>query len=336
MTREARFLSASRKKEISYAHLLYGLAPLFFLLLFLKNAEIATSSVKAGLSLCAERLIPSLFPFLVLSELIASSDLVLRLFKKPTFPLQKLLRLSPAGCTALLLGMLCGFPSGTKYASEAYENGRLSQKELERVLPLSNLPSPAFLINAVGISLFQSRRIGVLLYGCTLASALLTGLILLRCAKKEEDASVLEAPLLRRSSKSSVAQFTDAVASAAKGMTLICAYVVFFSAVSGALNAMLQVLHLPTFLQGLSFCILELSGGVSHAASLEDLRVALPLCAYGAGWSGMSVHCQLLALCQGKRLSACSYLTAKLLQGLLCAAFCIASLQILSLSFFLP
>lgn len=336
MTREEGFLTASRKKEISYARLLYGTAPLFFLLLFLKNAEIATSSVKAGLSLCTERLIPSLFPFLVLSELIASSDLLQRLFKKPTYPLQKLLSLSPAGCTAMLLGMLCGFPSGTKYAFEAYENGRLSQKELERVLPLSNLPSPAFLINAVGISLFQSCRIGWLLYGCALASAFLTGMILLRYAKKEEDAPIREAPLLCRSSKNAVARFTDAVASAAKGMTLICAYVVFFSAISGALNAVLQALHLPQILQTFSFCILELSGGVSRAASLEELRVALPLCAYCAGWSGLSVHFQLLALCGSKPISARGYLAAKLLQGLLCAAFCMVLLHILPLSLFSP
>jgi hypothetical protein len=46
-----------------------------------------------------------------------------------------------------------------------------------------------------------------------------------------------------------------------------------------------------------------------------------------AGWSGISVHCQIIALCGGRGLSFKPYLLAKGLQGVLCAVVMAALLR---------
>jgi hypothetical protein len=98
--------------------------------------------------------------------------------------------------------------------------------------------------------------------------------------------------------------------------------VVFFSALAGALGGIFQALHTPPILQALTLGLLELSGGVSQIAALFEPHVALPLCAFAAGWSGISVHCQVLSVCEGRSFSFRNYFLAKLLQGLLCALIC--------------
>lgn len=52
--------------------LCFGFFALFCLLLILRNPDTAIEYMTSGLRLCARTVIPSLFPFLVLSELIVS------------------------------------------------------------------------------------------------------------------------------------------------------------------------------------------------------------------------------------------------------------------------
>lgn len=320
MTTSPTFVRPKKKKAVpSFGQLSFGLFSLFCLLLLLKNSEIAIDSMRRGLKLCATTLIPSLFPFMVLSELMVSGGIDRILPRWMTIPLQKLFHLPPAGCCAVLLGLLCGFPIGARCAINAYESGRLTREEAQHVLLFSNNPSSAFLINAVGISLFGSRAFGVALYGVVIAVALLAGIFFARMRKKEEEAPLTEPPLSPNPPLRGAKLFTHAITSATGGILLVCAYVVFFSSLCGALSLILNSFHLPTFFQASIFGILELTNGVSQAASLSDRLLAAMLCAFAAGWSGLSVHCQVLSVCDGKGLSFRNYFLAKLLQGLLCA-----------------
>ena len=297
----------------------FGLFSLFCLLLILRNAELAISYVNAGLMLCARAVVPSLFPFMVLSELIVAGGTESKWIKILTKPLEKLLGLPSSGCSAALLGMLCGFPVGAKCAVLAYESGSLTREEARHVLLFSNNPSSAFLISTVGISLWENRNFGVLLYTITLSVALITGTFYRFLQKKEETPTFWKSPLTPPAPLSGARLFTNSIASATVSILLVCAYVVFFSVLTGTLGLCLSILGAPGELCTLLSCLLELSGGVSKAATLSNAPLAALLCAFAAGWSGLSVHCQILSVCDGKGLVSRSYFLAKLIQGILCA-----------------
>ena len=102
-------------------------------------------------------------------------------------------------------------------------------------------------------------------------------------------------------------------------MLTVCAYVIFFSALTGALGCAVSSMGNVgetgyTLLSGL----LEMTGGISLASTLPGRRWGLILTAVFAGWSGISVHCQIMTLCGGRGLSFKPYLLAKGAQGLLC------------------
>ncbi len=301
---------------------LFGLFALFCLLLILRNSELAIEYMTRGLRLCAVTVIPSLFPFMVLSELIVSSGVGERLLR-PLLPLlRRLFGLPNAGCCALVLGLVCGFPVGARCAVRAYERGALTKQETERVLLASGTPSSAFLITAVGESLWGNRRFGLVLYGVILFSAVLIGILSKRLQKK----SPSKEPIATFASASAptvkgAKLFTEAIASSAFSMLLICAYVIFFSTLVGTLGIVLSLFSLPNEWIATLFCIFELSGGVSQASTLGNTQLAALLSAFAAGWSGLSVHCQAISLCNGKGLSFRAYFLAKLAQGALAALF---------------
>ena len=83
----------------------------FSLALMLRRADIAAGCMREGLALCARAVVPSLFPFMVLSELLVATGAGEWLTAPFSRPLEKLLGLSRAGCCAVVLGLLCGYRS---------------------------------------------------------------------------------------------------------------------------------------------------------------------------------------------------------------------------------
>ena len=110
--------------------------------------------------------------------------------------------------------------------------------------------------------------------------------------------------------------FTSAVSSAANAMLTICAYVVFFSALTGALGSMIaENVHISETVSAWLSGFLELTSGTQTASKLSSSKQALVLSAVFAGWSGLSVHCQVLSLCGGRGLSFKPYFLAKAAQA---------------------
>lgn len=310
--------ATSRRVEWTPGQLCFGFFAIFCLFLILRNPDTAIEYMSAGLRLCARTVIPSLFPFMVLSELIVSGGISKLLLRPVSAPLCRLFRLPPDGCCAALLGMLCGFPVGAKSAMSAYDRGSLTREEAERVLCFSNNPSSAFLINAVGVSLHGNRRFGSALLATVLSCAVLTGILLAHLPGTRTPGSTASDPSHRPSPRSGAAFFTDAIRSSVTGMLTVCAYVIFFSALCGTLTLLTDACHLPAFAKAAVFCLFELSGGSGAAASLIPQIASALLTAFAVGWSGISVHCQVLSVCDGRGLRFRRYFLAKLLQGGLC------------------
>ena len=303
-------------EKLTPGQVCFGLFCIFSLLLILRNADIAISYMSRGLALCAKTVIPSLFPFMVISELIVSSGLGSRLLLPLSLTLQKLFRISPDGCCAVLLGMLCGFPVGARCAILSYGQGKITREEAERILCFSNNPSSAFIITAVGGSLWGNRKFGIALYLAVLIAALLTGIVIARFpqkasrAKKEIPIEPITAP-----APSSAKLFCNAIRSATASILLVCSYVLFFSALVGTFHYIPGVQTLPASAKAFLFCLFELSSGVSQATALGSPMQSALLCAFACGWSGISVHCQVLSVCDAEKLSLRPYVISKLLQA---------------------
>lgn len=330
MTAKQQFTDAScgtPRRPLSAGTLAFCLMSALTFFLLVLCAEEAIMAMREALSLCARTVIPSLFPFMVASELIVRSGVATSVGRFCAPVTQRIFGIGGEGSPALLLGMLCGFPVGAKSAAGLYQMGKISRGELCRLLCIGNQPSSAFVISAVGISLFGSRRFGMLLYGTTLASGLLVGLIchfwmptdLTLCPNAKKT---------KRKNALSVLEFTDAITGAAHGMLSVCAFVCFFATLVGCLSAIPAMERAPDWLRTLTFGFFELTGGVSRAAACRQASVATYLAALCIGWSGLSVHFQVMCLCDRCEISFRPYFVAKAAQGILNVLLVAVSIRI--------
>ncbi|MBO5701250.1 MAG: hypothetical protein J6S71_02310 [Clostridia bacterium] len=263
--------------------------------------------------LCAETLIPALFPYMVISEMLVRSGAVSVISPIIGKVTEKLFGISGAGGTAIILGILCGFPIGAKTAAELYGKGVISKEEAERLMGICNLPSPPFIIFAVGEKLFGSRVVGLFLYLNVLAVTMIIGMLGRKscqpCARIENSRSE---PIF--------SVFTESVASAAGAVIKVCAYVAFFSAVIGGLTPFFENSS-PT-LKATVFSFFELTSGAAACSTLAERGRGLIIASAAAGWSGLSVFCQIFSISRTKSgsISMRYYLTSKIVSSAVCAA----------------
>ena len=273
--------------------------------------EVSAQAARDAMLLCAQTLIPSLFPFFVLSSLLiacGASELLSALLSPLMRPL---FGLSGTGAAALALGLCGGYPVGARTAAELVENGALSQEEGERLLAFCNNAGPGFLLGVCGAGVFSSSRAGAALYLIHVAAALCAGLLTCR--------ALPPVPHGTYPHKSAKAQhlstaFPAAVQNALTGCLNVSAFVVFFTVLARLLLHFLPEAFASSLPCALLLGFLVLTSGV---VSLPCSRAGFLACAALLGWGGMSVHCQTLSVLAATPLSARYYLKGKVLQALL-------------------
>lgn len=285
--------------------------------------EVSAQAARDAMLLCAQTLIPSLFPFFVLSSLLiacGASELLSALLSPLMRPL---FGLSGAGAAALALGLCGGYPVGARTAAELVENGVLPREEGERLLAFCNNAGPGFLLGVCGAGVFSSNRAGAALYLVHIAAALCSGLLICRALPPLMPGHTVRAAVKRQHFS---AVFPAAVQSALTGCLNVSAFVVFFTVLARLLLHFLPRSLTASLPCALLLGFLELTSGV---LSLPRSRAGFLACAALLGWGGMSVHCQTLSALAGSPLSARYYLRGKALQSLLSLLFALPALPFL-------
>ncbi len=313
-------VQTQKNKKTLIKRLVYCYMCLFVAILFFKNSQATAEWVSKGLTLCVKRLIPSLFPFMVVSSLLNGIEVGNSFFKILSKPFGALLGIGTHGTRALIIGWLCGFPIGAKCASSLFHDGYIGEEEYCTLLCVGSTPSPAFLIGSVGTSMLGSPSNGILLYAVSLVASLAIASLMSIGGKKKFCAhNVYPSPRKNISLSEAV---TSAISDAGVGMLNICAFVVFFSAFLGALGSILSPLEIPTTARSLIFCFFELTSGIESISALRTPKI-LSLTALAVGWSGLSVHFQTMSICGGMGRFTARYLAFHALKSALCFCLCL-------------
>ena len=102
-----------------------------------------------GLLLWFNTIIPTLLPFIILSNIIIRLDAMsyLTWFLSPI--LTRLLGISKNGCYAVITGFLCGYPIGSKVTADLVMEQQISPVEGQYLLSFCNNVSPMFIISFI-------------------------------------------------------------------------------------------------------------------------------------------------------------------------------------------
>ena len=120
---------------------------------FLMYPNIIILSVNNSLKVFIESLFPSLFPFLILSDILNNYNYF--------YYIQKIFKFKYSDI--ILMCAVSGLPSNAKYISAMLDNNEINKEEAEYLLSCTFFPSPMYVISVIGFSLLHSKLVGFIL-----------------------------------------------------------------------------------------------------------------------------------------------------------------------------
>ena len=296
-----------KKKSVNIPPFLVTLFLILSVCAFSFFSSKVSEFVKDGLKLCYSAIIGSVFPFVIITDILCAEaefdklPLASRLF-------ERLFKINGYAISAFITGILCGFPIGVKVAADLYKRGIISKNECERLISFSNNTGPAFLIAGVGAGMRASSKDGIILYASMVISSVLVG-IALGIGNKPGTS--------QKPPKKSDFNIVSSVRNAAENTLYICAFIVLFSVVVGFFSIVIKndiiYTHLVPFIEiGNAAKTLAKSSALSGKASLI-------MSSFAVSFSGISVHLQAKSFLEGTDISMKLHFFAKFSQGLVSA-----------------
>lgn len=291
--------------------------PLSFLIFFLgfcilKFPQYSGRGVIKGLDLCLSTLIPSLFPFLVLSSFFISTGLCEktgRYFSKIT---RLIFKQPGVSANVIFLSLIGGFPVGAKLISDLYDTKQISQIQAQRLMLFCVNAGPAFVISSVGYYMLGSKEIGVIIYISLSLASLILG-FLSRFFLADDETIYADNYKLSYDKPISEA-LVYAISQSSASMLSICAWVVAFSCVNELINAFDISLGFSQLLS----CVLEVTNGCNITANTMPIAVVAGI----IGFSGFCVHFQIMSTIVKIKLKYKYFLTGRIISAGLSMLIC--------------
>ena len=271
---------------------------------------------ESGLLLWFQIVLPTLLPFIILSNLLIHTNAVtyISLIVKPF--VQKLFRVSDYGCYAVFVGFLCGYPMGAKVVSDLIQAGKISQKEGQYLLSFCNNTSPMFIISFIVMQNFknESLLLGtliILFLAPILCSFLFRHLYTFSHQKKTQQTS-------NNIFHFNFSTFDTCIMNGFETITKIGGYIILFSILFSICKQLPLLWFLPT---------LEISCGITYISKLGmPLSIAYPYILALTSFGGFCAVAQTSSMLQDSKLTIIPYIIQKIITAIL--TFILATLYI--------
>lgn len=305
------------KKKDYLKYLIPSLLTVFICRYLFLQPEICADGVKNGITMCAQIVVPSLFPFMVVSSFIIKSgmgDILGKLLNKPANLFFKL----PGICSVvIIMSQIGGFPIGTKMTAELLQSNLISKNQAQRMNLFCLNAGPAFIINTVGSMMLGSVKAGVLIYISSVCASMITGILSISIYDKQYELKQ-EKGIIKLHDP--ISSFVDSTASAAKSMLMICAWVVVFRTVCDITANINISSQFKLFFN----CILEVTNGCQSACGVLPIPAIAAIISFG----GLSVHCQINSYVRTSELKMRYFYTARFVCASLSAIICMELLKV--------
>ncbi len=254
-----------------------------------------------GIAVCEKIIIPSLLPLLILFNFITVSKISAHIEKLFAPIFEKILRLPRCTAGVVIFGMLGGYPTGAVLTNSLLENDDIDKKTARSLLHFNVNGGAAFIINAVGFSMLNNQKSGIILFASTTISALLIAVItgFFRKIPKETESSYYN--------ESMTDALNISVQKAISAVLNISAFIILFSALNNIISP--PEILLPLF---------EITFGISHCAG----NISLPETAFFLAFSGFCIHIQLLPFILKSGMKYYEFLISRIIHGGLSYLIC--------------
>ena len=259
--------------------------------------------------LCIQVLIPSLFPFILLSGFVAKSGIAShppRFISKST---EIIFGVSGSSFAVIFLSLIGGYPVGAACIKVMLKERLITDKDAKRLCMYCVSSGPGFLVTYIGSVMTRCLRLGFILLVSQILSVIILGVIA-RFTDNEDTTYSYTTPSAKSCCKVSEAM-VYCVDNGIKTSAGMCAWVVVFGSLSEVFVCITTGNPSLIWLTAL----IEITNGTKILAE----GYPATLIAFVCGFGGLCVHFQIFSQLKGIAYSKCTFYIFRISQGLICS-----------------
>ena len=268
-----------------YQELFAVLIILFLYLGIFINPSLIIESGISSINIFKTKLFPSIFPFFVLASLLLELGIATKISNKLNPIFKRLFHVEGNSSFIILVSIISGFPSGSKYAVENYKNKTIDKATANYLLTFTHFANPLFILGTCGLIL-NSLSLAYKILIIQIISNLILGIIL---RPKE---IISSKKINNYQTKSFLEALPKAINDAIKLLLFMLGSITFFMFFSKLLTSFLS---LNSFFETIITGILDMTSGISLVPSINTTNyirglIVLTFITFGS----FSVHLQVL------------------------------------------
>lgn len=294
-------------------NILYLLTLIIFLFEMLFHSSIIINSVNLSFSLCINNLFPSLFPFMILSNILIEYGFVEITSELLKPVMHKIFKTHENGSFVLILSLISGSPSNAKYINELLNKKLITHKDAEKILLFTHFVNPLFIINTIGLTFLHHKKIGLIILISHYLGNLCVGLLFQNYHKNifNNKINIKKAfSSLEKEHKSFIIILTNSITSSINTLLIILGVITTCLIITSIIN-----------LNPLFNGFLEITQGLKYLSTTNhQLLFKTIFATFLISFGGLSIHAQVFSILSNKKIKYIPYLSARIIHGITSSA----------------
>ncbi len=283
---------------------------IFYLLM---HSKVLITSISSSISIFISKLIPALFPYLLITELLICSGKIDSLALGLDTILGKLFHVPKSTASCVIIGFLLGYPNSAKCVLKLYEDRLIDNKIATKLISFTSNANMSYIIATIGIGIFNSIEIGIMLAISHFLSAIIIGIIF----SPSYNNSIIQQTNVNSNSFEKIYSPFELLYTSILGTLKTSAYILSYTIIFSLIpTIVLSNFNLPQLLKSIIIGIFEISSGINNIYTLNiSLNYKLVLVSFILSFSSLMILMQIFSFAFKAKVKFGDLLKFKLLQG---------------------
>lgn len=285
---------------------------IFFIIIFLilKNSIEIIESIRFSFNICVNNLFPCLIPFMIISNILINYNFVQDISDILSNITTKIFKVNKNCAFALIMSMISGTPSNSKYLKDLFNNGLINEYDISKCLCFCHFTNPIFILGTIGYSFLGNKKIGLIILISHYLGNFISGI--LNRNKKYKIINLEHKSNLNK--KVFINVLNESIKSTIDTLLLIMGIITSCLIITGLINSIFKINNDYKFIFG----ILEITQGLKYL-SLSNISITLKIVisTFFITFGGFCIHLQIFSILDNNKIRYLPYFINRIFTGIL-------------------
>lgn len=278
------------------------------LIIVLINKSLVSETIISSLYIWYNTLVPSMFPMIILSDILITYDFINVIPKEIIRSISKLFNISYSAVMILFISLIAGFPTNAISIKKAIDINKITKEEGEHLLLFCNFANPLFIIQTVGTFYLKNTNYSIIILLSHILSNIIIGIIF---RNKNHPKNNYITVTIKSQNFGEV--LSNAIFKSINTLLSIAGTVTMFLIITTLISHIFSLNTIPSLIIKI---LLEMTMALSFLSNLSiNVMLKVIISSIIISFSGLSIHLQIMSCLDNIKYK--NYLKGRLLSSII-------------------